>query len=219
MADAASVVIVGGTRAIGQEIARHYADRGESVVLTGQDPGERRGRACECRGEDDRRDLRPLRADIHRRRARGRRPGPPPRARRDRPRSEHGRRLRHRQGHPAGDPQAGRLHRGRPHPPTAPDRRRVDRAVRRDGEGTTVPGLDDGHDGQRRRRRADADAGRGTQAVAGQLHPPGRRREQPVLVTRSRPPSRSTRARPRSDVWPRWPRSSTRRSSCSRTPR
>ena len=39
MADAASVVIVGGTRAIGQEIARHYADRGESVVLTGQDPG------------------------------------------------------------------------------------------------------------------------------------------------------------------------------------
>ncbi len=39
MADAASVVIVGGTRAIGQEIARHYADRGELVVLTGQDPG------------------------------------------------------------------------------------------------------------------------------------------------------------------------------------
>jgi NAD(P)-dependent dehydrogenase (short-subunit alcohol dehydrogenase family) len=39
MADAASVVIVGGTRAIGQEIARHYASRGESVVLTGQDSG------------------------------------------------------------------------------------------------------------------------------------------------------------------------------------
>lgn len=38
MADIASVVIVGGTRAIGQEIARHYAGLGETVVLTGQDP-------------------------------------------------------------------------------------------------------------------------------------------------------------------------------------
>jgi NAD(P)-dependent dehydrogenase (short-subunit alcohol dehydrogenase family) len=38
MADTASVVIVGGTRAIGQEIARHYAGLGETVVLTGQDP-------------------------------------------------------------------------------------------------------------------------------------------------------------------------------------
>ena len=38
MADTASVVVVGGTRAIGQEIARHYAGLGESVVLTGQDP-------------------------------------------------------------------------------------------------------------------------------------------------------------------------------------
>ena len=33
-----SVVVVGGTRAIGREIARHYAALGESVVLTGQDP-------------------------------------------------------------------------------------------------------------------------------------------------------------------------------------
>jgi NAD(P)-dependent dehydrogenase (short-subunit alcohol dehydrogenase family) len=39
MVDSGSVVVVGGTRAIGQEIARHYASRGESVVLTGQDPG------------------------------------------------------------------------------------------------------------------------------------------------------------------------------------
>jgi NAD(P)-dependent dehydrogenase (short-subunit alcohol dehydrogenase family) len=38
MADTASVVIIGGTRAIGQEIARHYAALGESVVLTGRDP-------------------------------------------------------------------------------------------------------------------------------------------------------------------------------------
>jgi NAD(P)-dependent dehydrogenase (short-subunit alcohol dehydrogenase family) len=33
-----SVVIVGGTRAIGFELARHYADRGDDVVLTGQTP-------------------------------------------------------------------------------------------------------------------------------------------------------------------------------------
>ncbi len=38
MADAASIVVVGGTRAIGQEIARHYAGLGASVVLTGRDP-------------------------------------------------------------------------------------------------------------------------------------------------------------------------------------
>jgi NAD(P)-dependent dehydrogenase (short-subunit alcohol dehydrogenase family) len=38
MTSAASVVVVGGTRAIGQEIARHYAGRGDQVVLTGRDP-------------------------------------------------------------------------------------------------------------------------------------------------------------------------------------
>jgi NAD(P)-dependent dehydrogenase (short-subunit alcohol dehydrogenase family) len=35
---AGAVVVVGGTRAIGQEIARHYASKGDTVVLTGQDP-------------------------------------------------------------------------------------------------------------------------------------------------------------------------------------
>jgi NAD(P)-dependent dehydrogenase (short-subunit alcohol dehydrogenase family) len=38
MATSGSVVVVGGTRAIGLEIARHYVGRGDSVVLTGQDP-------------------------------------------------------------------------------------------------------------------------------------------------------------------------------------
>jgi NAD(P)-dependent dehydrogenase (short-subunit alcohol dehydrogenase family) len=33
-----SVVVVGGTRSIGLEIARHYVDRGYQVVVTGQDP-------------------------------------------------------------------------------------------------------------------------------------------------------------------------------------
>ncbi|HSL77422.1 MAG TPA: SDR family oxidoreductase [Candidatus Limnocylindrales bacterium] len=34
-----SVVIVGGTRAIGFELARHYLGRGDDVVVTGQDAG------------------------------------------------------------------------------------------------------------------------------------------------------------------------------------
>ena len=34
-----SVVVVGGTRAIGFELAKHYVDRGDRVVVTGQDAG------------------------------------------------------------------------------------------------------------------------------------------------------------------------------------
>ena len=36
MAGDGSVVVVGGTRAIGLEIVRHYASTGHEVVLTGQ---------------------------------------------------------------------------------------------------------------------------------------------------------------------------------------
>ena len=39
MAKDGAVVVVGGTRGIGLEIARHYVDAGEEVVLTGQDAG------------------------------------------------------------------------------------------------------------------------------------------------------------------------------------
>lgn len=38
MSSGGAAVVIGGTRAIGKEIARHYARRGEPVVLTGQDP-------------------------------------------------------------------------------------------------------------------------------------------------------------------------------------
>lgn len=38
MAEQGAVVVVGGTRAIGLEIVRHYADRGREVMLTGRDP-------------------------------------------------------------------------------------------------------------------------------------------------------------------------------------
>jgi NAD(P)-dependent dehydrogenase (short-subunit alcohol dehydrogenase family) len=38
MAEDGAVVVVGGTRAIGFEIVRHYAEAGAEVVLTGRDP-------------------------------------------------------------------------------------------------------------------------------------------------------------------------------------
>jgi NAD(P)-dependent dehydrogenase (short-subunit alcohol dehydrogenase family) len=45
-----SVVVVGGTRAIGLEIARHYADRGSTVILTGHDPSRVEAAAAELGG-------------------------------------------------------------------------------------------------------------------------------------------------------------------------
>ena len=38
MTDRGSVVVVGGTRAIGLELARHYVEAREDVVITGRDP-------------------------------------------------------------------------------------------------------------------------------------------------------------------------------------
>ena len=38
MANDGAVVVVGGTRAIGLELVRHYAAQGREVVLTGQSP-------------------------------------------------------------------------------------------------------------------------------------------------------------------------------------
>jgi NAD(P)-dependent dehydrogenase (short-subunit alcohol dehydrogenase family) len=49
-----SVVVVGGTQGIGLEVARHYAERGDEVVLTGRDAGRCEGVAGsvggKCRG-------------------------------------------------------------------------------------------------------------------------------------------------------------------------
>ena len=38
MPDDGAVVVVGGTRAIGFELVKHYAAQGREVVLTGQSP-------------------------------------------------------------------------------------------------------------------------------------------------------------------------------------
>jgi NAD(P)-dependent dehydrogenase (short-subunit alcohol dehydrogenase family) len=51
MSNAGSVVVVGGTRAIGQEVARHYAQRGEHVVLTGRDPDHVAAAVAEVGGD------------------------------------------------------------------------------------------------------------------------------------------------------------------------
>ena len=50
MSSGGAVVVVGGTRAIGKEIARHYAGPGELVVLTGQDPANVEAAVAEIGG-------------------------------------------------------------------------------------------------------------------------------------------------------------------------
>ena len=50
MAHDGAVVVIGGTRAIGLEIVRHYADLGETVVLTGRDPEHVASHAAEIGG-------------------------------------------------------------------------------------------------------------------------------------------------------------------------
>lgn len=42
-----SVVIVGGTSGIGREVARHYAEQGDEVIITGRDPERASSKAAE----------------------------------------------------------------------------------------------------------------------------------------------------------------------------
>lgn len=42
-----SVVIIGGTSGIGREVARHYAEQGDEVIITGRDPERARSKAAE----------------------------------------------------------------------------------------------------------------------------------------------------------------------------
>ena len=50
MVNDGAVVIVGGTRAIGLEIGKHFAARGDDVVLTGQDAANVEAAVAEARG-------------------------------------------------------------------------------------------------------------------------------------------------------------------------
>ncbi len=46
-----SLLIVGGTRGIGKEIARHYAEQGWSVVLAGRDDSHAKSVAADVGGD------------------------------------------------------------------------------------------------------------------------------------------------------------------------
>jgi NAD(P)-dependent dehydrogenase (short-subunit alcohol dehydrogenase family) len=50
MPDQGSVLVVGGTRGIGHEVARHYADRSREVVITGRDAAHAQAAAKELGG-------------------------------------------------------------------------------------------------------------------------------------------------------------------------
>jgi NAD(P)-dependent dehydrogenase (short-subunit alcohol dehydrogenase family) len=51
MSSGGAVVVIGGTRAIGKEIARYYAELGEPVVLTGQDAAHVEAAVAEIGGK------------------------------------------------------------------------------------------------------------------------------------------------------------------------
>ena len=90
MSDDGAVVVVGGTRAIGLELVRHYADAGREVVLTGQiaeNVARRRRPRPAATSAGVTFDL--AEPALDRGGARRRRAGRPPGARRDRPRPEH----------------------------------------------------------------------------------------------------------------------------------
>ena len=77
MSDDGAVVVVGGTRAIGLELARHYAGQGREVVLTGRSPGTWPPPWPSIGGSVRGVDLRPRRAAHDRARPGRRRPGGP----------------------------------------------------------------------------------------------------------------------------------------------
>ena len=148
----------------------------------------------------------------------GGRAGPAAGARGHRSRPEHRRRLRPRPGHPPGDAQARRVHRGRP---PAPDRLTDDASVLLFGGmakerpypgSTTVTTVNGGVVGLTRTLVEEL------KPLAGELDPPRASSATARTGQRSRRPSRSTRRRRRSADWRRWTRSSMRPSSCSRTP-
>jgi NAD(P)-dependent dehydrogenase (short-subunit alcohol dehydrogenase family) len=51
MAEAGCVVVIGGTRGLGKEVARHYAGLGREVVVTGRDAGRAEEVATELGGD------------------------------------------------------------------------------------------------------------------------------------------------------------------------
>ena len=89
MSSDGAVVVVGGTRAIGLAISKHYAARGDDVVLTGQDADNVEAAVGEVRaiagGRVDGATFDLSRPHSIAPALAGCRPGAPPRTRRDRP--------------------------------------------------------------------------------------------------------------------------------------
>ena len=216
MADDGASSSSAGIERIGREIAQHYADAGDEVVITCTDAAPcRRGggarSAASTRGigldltqpetiRDALADVGPVRYLV---------------LAGDRPRRQQRARLRHRTRHPPRHAEARRLHRGRPRAARPPADEERDRAVRRPRQGPAVPGLDDGLDGERRHRRPGANAGRRAGADARQRHPPRHRGRQPVLGGQEPRPHRRSGRPPGGSTG--WPTSWTRFGSCSRT--
>ena len=217
MSNGGAVVVVGGTRAIGKEIVRHYAGRGETVVLTGQDPAHVEAAVAEIGAGAtgvafDLAEPTSIAAALA---------GVGPVRRLvlvaiDRDQNtvaeyDIARAIRLVTLKLVGYTEVVHALRSRLTDGC------LDRAVRRHGQGTAVSGLDDGHDRQRRHRRPDPDARRGAQAAARELDPS--RASSVTARTGPRSPPRSPATRPRrpSAGWRRWTRSSTPRSSSSRT--
>ena len=118
MAGDGSVVVVGGTRAMGLEIVRHYAGAGRDVVLTGQTPENvdapwPRWAARPVASPSTSRS--PTRSQARWRMSGRSAPG----AGRHRSRPQQHCRLQHRAGDPARDAQARRVHDGRQRPSRA----------------------------------------------------------------------------------------------------
>ena len=215
-----AVVVVGGTRAIGLEIARHFVERGPR----GRAHRARRRRTSRTAvagarwATSDGRHVRPRRADIDR--AGPGRVGPGPAPCRW---SAIDRDAQH-----VADYDIARAIRlvtlklvGYTEVVHALLDRLTDdvlhRAVRWAGQGSSVPGLHDRQHRQRRDRGPDPHPRPPAQADPGQLHPSGDRRRQPVLGGEAGGPRGVPRETPdRADCRP-WPRSSARSCSCSRT--
>ena len=69
MAEERSVVVVGGTQGLGRDLARHYAEAGRRVVITGRDASRAAADRFGAGRERRQRGVRSLRAGHDRARA------------------------------------------------------------------------------------------------------------------------------------------------------
>ena len=193
-----------GPRGWACEVARHYADQGREVVLSGRDAAAGRGGRRRARRHGQGRRPRPGRArtELADRLAGVERVGAPGPGR-DRAGREQGPRPSTWRARPAWPPSSWSA---TPRWSTSWPRGWTDDgvggAVRRAGQGPPLPGLDHGVDGQRRRHRAGPLAGRGAGPGPLQRHPPRRSSATaPTGAPRARRPWSRSATGPRRGGW------------------